>query len=152
MHENTTAQGDPFAAINAALDIEEISWEPEPGERLTGRLLNVERAASKSGDEYPILRIEREDGAVVRVSAGRAVLKRKLEAAKAQAGDLIGLQYDGEAESKSGRMFHNYRVAVRQVGERGPDVFVADRETDPAEDLVAAATTPASAFADDAPF
>lgn len=130
---------DPFAALDAALDVVEVPWEPKVGDRLTGRILDVERAVSKNGEEYPVLRIECQDGAVVRVSAGRAVLKRKLEAARAQPGDLLGLQYDGEAESKNGRTFHNYRVAVHRVGERGPDVFVADRES--GNGLVAAATT-----------
>lgn len=135
-NDNPT-DADAFAALNAALDVTEISWEPKPGDRLTGKLLDVEQAVAKSGEPYPILRLECQDGTVYRVAAGRTVLRRKLVAAKVQPGDLLGIQYDGEAESKNGRTFHDYRVAVQPVGERGSDVFAAAEPA--ADDLIPAA-------------
>ena len=133
---------DPFDALEAELEVQESEWDPEPGEKVIGRMLDTDWVKAKTGRWLPIVRLEKKDGSVVRVPAAREVIKRKLESEKAQPGDLIGLKYEGLAASKNGgNEYHSYKLAVTRVGERGPDVFVGDRVYDPADDLTADAVS-----------
>lgn len=125
MQENRTPDVEEVAFVDAALDVEEESWNPEPGDKVIGALLGVERIATKVGS-VPVLRIGRADGTVARVMAGRKVLRSELERKKAQPGDTVGILYVGEAKSKDGQPFFNYRVVVVEKGPRGAECFVAE--------------------------
>lgn len=109
-----------WAALDAALDVEEQRWQPAPGDKLTGTVQSLDVMPGNDGAYY-VVRLDTRDGRRVSFPASRARLRNQLAAARVQPGDLLAVKYRGEAIAESsGRAFHDYTVAVHQVGPRDP--------------------------------
>jgi hypothetical protein len=132
-----TNEIDEFAAMEEELEVKKFDWDPLEGDHIVGYFELVEVVTRKDGGKFQVLHLKMKDGGIARVPAGRASLKNQLEAKKAQPGDLIGIKYVGEIEpANGGRSFNKYTVRVRQIGDRGPDVFVAHKPTESPDGLV----------------
>lgn len=143
-----------LAQLDAALDVEETRWEPQPGDKLLGTITALDLMPGQDRPYY-VVRVVTPDERLVSFAASRARLRNQLAAAHAQPGDLLGVRYVGEqiAES-SGRAFHEYRVVTVQQGPRDPQrVFLADPPMPgPAGDLLPDDGADAAAGDDTPPF
>ena len=106
----------------ASVEVPEIEWTPAAGDVVGGLVDGFEYISLANGNTIPIVRLVQQDGTIVKVGAGRAVLARKLKDQKLQPADGLAIKYFGEAEPRNGgRKFHDYAVKVVRVGERRPD-------------------------------
>jgi hypothetical protein len=87
----------------------------EPNE-LFGTIVAVGETTDKNGVAVPVLEIEIEDDlgetSTVTVGAYRTVLRRQLTEANPNVGDTIYIEFVGEAKSKTGQKFFDYKSAV----------------------------------------
>lgn len=122
---------DPWADLDKQLDAEPADdWDPEPGERLRGTLVAIDYRPTSKGHTLAILRIAQQDGTEARVLCGRKLLRERLIELKPQAGDLIGLQFDGLVDAKGGgQPYYSYRVGVVPVGDRDSSAAFQDPAT-----------------------
>lgn len=150
----------PFDKLRAALDQEERTWEPtEPGEQIMGRITGIEYTDTRNGP-VPVVVMTAEDGSRVRAFCGRRVLRRQLVQSRVQPGDLVGIRFLGERESKAGNRFFDYTVVVERSGPRRPDEVLRDANDDllppvepssPQPSPFAGFGSQTAAFADDEP-
>lgn len=149
-----------FAELEAQLDVEQIDWNPEqPGERILGLVKSIEYLPTKSGGLMGVLRLVTPSGAEARVAAGAKNLRAQLEAAKVQPGDGLGLQYEGQRQSRTGgNQYNAYKVVMQAVGPRDPEnAFKVPEDPDDLGILPGAAQDPwtgpqATPDTDEAPF
>lgn len=97
--------------IDAMLDGVGEPWDPEPGERVSGTVVEIDECQSSFGpDAYPVVTIKTEDGDFVSIYCSRSVLLGQMQRARPQIGDRIGVRFDGKKMSKSGNSYFAYRV------------------------------------------
>lgn len=84
------------------------TWKPAPGDVLIGRVADLDEVAGEHGT-YPVVVIEREDGARLAWHAMPAVARYELGKVAPEVGDRIAVRYDGKAE---GRSYHMFRVVA----------------------------------------
>jgi hypothetical protein len=95
--------------LAARLDRESVTWRPNPGDRLIGRVVELDTASSAYGD-YPLVVVESdEDNTEYAIHAFRTVLKSELAKRKPKVGDRLAIRYDGKLPGKS---YEGYKVAV----------------------------------------
>lgn len=130
---NTSGYGEGWDDLEAELDVKEERWDPKPGDRLIGTIDRLDPMPATKGEPYYIVHIKTRDGEKLSFPASRARLRNPLAAAKAQPGDRVGIQYDGEQiAEKSGNSFHEYRVIVKATGpRRDGDYFLLVPKVDP---------------------
>lgn len=85
-------------------------WKPEPGDIVTGRVVDIEMFDGKFGT-YPLLMLETDDGDEIAVHAFHTVLKSELARKRPQPGDLIGIKFQGDPE---GRGYQAYKVRLER--------------------------------------
>lgn len=86
-------------------------WVPQPGDKVTGTVIDVDTATSEYG-EYPLIEVQRPDGSTVAVHAFHTVLKKRIESKRPKIGDRIGIVYFGKDEGGKFGGFENYKVVV----------------------------------------
>lgn len=108
-----------FENLTKQLDAPEPQkWEPRPGDRIIGTLRRI-RYVSGSMSNFAIITIEDQDDLLWDVSCGPASLKRPLTELRVQPGDLVGISFEGMAQTKDGsREFKKFKVATDAQGER----------------------------------
>ena len=125
----TTSIDGPMT-MDEALDLEPEGWNPEPGEKIVGRVLFVTTTDgghpeyNKPGQEgYPLVAIWT-GSKVVGVHAFHTALRSGVERSNPQPGDEIGIKYlglqltnkDGEPVGQvPGKGYENYNVIVRKA-------------------------------------
>jgi hypothetical protein len=92
-------------------------WQPEPGDKLVGKVVDIDTARSEWG-EYPLITVETSSGTHIGVHCFHQVVRNNVERKMAQGiltiGADIAFKYFGEGEAKGGNNAPNmYRVAVR---------------------------------------
>jgi hypothetical protein len=121
---------DNFAGVDDLLgEVEEDDsegWVPtEKGEGIAGIVTKVGETRSDfaNGDEDPMcptVTIQTKDSTKWRVIGYGAVLKRELQDANPQVGDMIAVKYFGEKPIRNGRfagkMYKHFGVVVRRAG------------------------------------
>lgn len=112
-------------------------WRPEPGDLVTGTVVQRtlrrdQQYAGVRGDySYPVVTLERTDGTFVALHCFHTTLYNGMKDAKVQTGDLITVQYNGQADkpsknNPSGSPAHLYTV----VQGDGSDAIQDDPEFD----------------------
>jgi hypothetical protein len=98
------------------------SWSPEDGDKLVGTVTAIGTWTGEYGTSTTVT-IEAEKGSTEEgeaIAAGElrtfyassTAAASQLERANPSVGDRIGVAYKGKATGKSGREYHDYRVAV----------------------------------------
>jgi hypothetical protein len=126
------------------------SWVPEDGDKLVGTVTSIGSWTGDYGTSTTVT-IEVEKGSTEegeQIDAGElrtfyassTAAASQLERANPSVGDRIGVAYKGKATGKSGREYHDYRVAVDRKVPLAAAAAIAPRE--PAGDEPAAEAEP----------
>jgi hypothetical protein len=92
------------------------AWRPDPGDKLSGEVVELSARAGYDGELYPIVTIRQRDGIELAVHAFHAVLRNELAKLAPQPGQRIAIRYDGQKGGDDGRSrYHSYRVATDRV-------------------------------------
>lgn len=102
-------------SLDRLLDLEVSGWRPEPGDKVVGKVVNVEIAGQGSPfGAYPLLTIVTDDtGEIVNVHAFHTVLRAELGRKLVGTGDRVGIKYLGVKDGGSFGTYENYRVIVQ---------------------------------------
>lgn len=112
--------GDDFDLLNEVKEDDSEGWVPEKaGEGIQGVVLAVGETRSDFSDEMaPTVTIETSAGEKYRIIGYGAVLKREIQDANAQPGDLFAVKYFGTKKLKKGKFagkdYKHFGVAVRR--------------------------------------
>ena len=105
----------PPSDIDAMLDSADdyaAAWIPEKaGDQITGTVVSRSSRDGGYGD-YPIVTIQPAKGDALAVHATNVAIKAKVLEKNPQAGDEIGIRFLGEATSKGGNTYKNFKVVV----------------------------------------
>lgn len=109
------APADLLAEITEDNDAD--AWMPKDAdEGVQGTV--VKRSLTKSdftSDPIPVVVIDTADGKRLRVTGFQSVLRREIEDADPQVGDLFAVKYFGVKENKKGTgKYHHFKVGVRR--------------------------------------
>ena len=110
--------------LNEVEEDDSEGWVPEnPGEGIQGVIIKIGETRSDFEDDpakamVPVWTLQTRDGNKWRVIGYGAVLKREMQDAGAEIGDLAAIKYFGEKPIKKGRFagnpYKHYGVAVRK--------------------------------------
>lgn len=122
------------------LDFEPDPWDPEPGDKVAGEVVQTQRFDSKfTGEEYPVVDLVTDPDTLagVRIYGSRTVLGNELDRLQPQPGDRLAVKYVGLVENK-GVEYHSYRVVLDRVQPAPPRLAavpsVADDDEPPPPD------------------
>ncbi len=94
------------------LDHQPEAWRPEKaGDKVVGRVAELDLLDSKFGGAYPLVVIETSDGRELAVHAFHTVLKSELARKRPVVGEQIGIAYLGKNQ-KGG--YEGYRVIIER--------------------------------------
>jgi hypothetical protein len=108
------------------LDFDPDPWDPEPGDKVAGEVVQVQRYDSKfTGEDYPVVDLltDPDTLAGVRVYGSRTVLGNELDRLQPQPGDRLAVKYAGMVENK-GVEYHSYRVVLDRTQPPAPRLAV----------------------------
>jgi hypothetical protein len=108
------------------LDFEPDPWEPTPGDKVAGEVVQVQRFDSKfTGEEYPVVDLVTDPDTLagVRIYGSRTVLGNELDRLQPQPGDRLAVKYIGLVENK-GVEYHSYRVVLDPAQSAPPRLAV----------------------------
>lgn len=91
------------------------SWKPEPGDQLSGVVVDRRREHTNHGDEVDVVDVQTEDDGTLAVWGTPAVLKRLISDKDPQCGDFILVKYHGMRPARSGREFKHFGLAVHKA-------------------------------------
>lgn len=94
------------------LDRDQVSWNPNVGDEVVGKVLSITPADSAYG-RYPLLMLDVPNGPICLVHAFHAILRNEIDKLGVVENDTIAIRYLGRDGSKE---MARYRVALR----RGP--------------------------------
>lgn len=109
-----------FDLLNSVLEDDSEGWVPEkPGDGIQGVVIKVGETKSDFSDELaPTVTVETKDGNKFRIIGYGSVLRREIQDADPQPGDLFACKYFGEKKIKNGRWagkdYKHFGVAVRR--------------------------------------
>jgi hypothetical protein len=112
----------PMTVGESDLDREVMPWQPKKGDKLIGRVLSVEEMDSPhSGDTYPYLEVETDDGKLCSWHAAQTVAKSAVRRKRVREGDQIAVKYLGE----HAKGYKDFRIVVEHAGQE-PESFPVD--------------------------
>jgi hypothetical protein len=95
-------------------------WKPEVGDVVVGTVVDLARQRSEyTGDLYPIITVQRDDGTLVAIHCFHTVLRNRMIELQPQIGETIGVKYISETEEvkEKGKKTRNkpaiYNVRVK---------------------------------------
>ena len=100
-----------MSSMAEKLNKDTTSWRPQPGDVVSGVLVEIEAHEGKFGS-YPLLTLETDDGSEMAVHAFHAVLRSELARKRPQPGDVIGVKFLGDM---AGKGYQGYRVRVERA-------------------------------------
>lgn len=113
------------------------AWRPTTaGEKIVGRVVDVDLRESEYGAPYPIVTIETDDGVELAFHGFHTVARRELAKQRPQVGDRIGIAYHGRGEPSRPGMSgaELYRIIVERAEPEPVDWGAVDPGGDPAND------------------
>ncbi len=107
-------------SLRDRLAFEPETWQPAPGDMVTGEVVDVkeiEGKFDKPGETHPFVDIltDREKLTGVRWFAGHTVAKNEVRKQGVRPGDQIGVKYLGKV-TKNGNTYEGWRVVVEHTG------------------------------------
>lgn len=92
----------------------------EAGDGVQGTVVSISSTKGKFVDaesgqlpDCPVITLRKADGGEVRVTGFQSILRKEINEAGVQVGDLFAAKYFGKKTGKSGTEYHHYKVAVR---------------------------------------
>lgn len=111
------------ATVDLLADLDEggaPAWvAKEAGDGVQGTVVSIGSVKSNYKDENgnfpdcPVITLRKADNSEVRVTAYQSILRKEINEAGVQVGDLFAAKYFGKKVGKSGSEYHHYKVAVR---------------------------------------
>jgi hypothetical protein len=83
-------------------------WRPQPGDKLIGVVIGLEKRTTEYG-EYPIVTVRTDEGKDYAFHAFHTVAKGELEKLQPMVGDRIGIAYHGPHPTKG---YERYRIVI----------------------------------------
>lgn len=122
--ENLTDDAKTNQVVDLLADLDEggaPAWvAKEAGDGVQGTVVSIGSVKSNYKDENgnfpdcPVITLRKADGGEVRVTAYQSILRKEINEAGVQVGDLFAAKYFGKKANKSGTgEYHHYKVAVR---------------------------------------
>lgn len=96
--------------ISDLLDRDPENWDPNPGDKLVGTLVEITTRDNGHGP-YPLVEIETADGRLVHFHAWHTVAASELAQKNPAPGDRVGVKYLGVPAGKS---YESYRVMIER--------------------------------------
>ena len=133
------------------------AWRPEPGDTVTGTLLNVEAIDPNGNGVYPVVTLKT-DGGDIAVHAFHTVLRRELARRRPKVGDELTIVYQGKRPGGKNNEYHAYRVSGGSGGEYDWSQDLPPDERPPSGPPIQSAPVPQQAqpagaqFGDSPPF
>lgn len=97
------------------------NWQPEPGEKIVGRLQQISDFEGEYGTTKVLKLQDVKTGRVTQVWLNHMMLRDSIFALDPQPGDLIGIKYFGKRDSKTRKhkdgtpkQYHTYEVRIRR--------------------------------------
>lgn len=116
--DEAAANGNAFDLLDGlSEDDDSEPWMPEnAGDGVQGTVLS--RSVTRSDytpEPIPVLVVEQANGSKLRVTGYQSVLRKEIEDADPQPGDLFAAKYFGQKTNKKGTgSYHHFKVAVRR--------------------------------------
>jgi hypothetical protein len=98
--------------MDEALDLDFEGWQPAPGDKVIGTVLNVTMSEPGTWGSYPIISIATREGGIS-VHCFHSVLRKAV--AHAQVGDFIGIKYKGQRQGAN-QVYEDYNVILKAQG------------------------------------
>jgi hypothetical protein len=114
------------------LDFEPEPWDPEPGDKVAGEVVQIQRYDSKfTGEEYPVVDLltDPDTLAGVRIYGSRTVLGNELDRLQPQPGDRLAVKYLGLMKAGTPDEYHGYRVVLDRIQPAPPRLAVVGPAT-----------------------
>ena len=112
--QQNLADLDPtLAALAGDLDRPQVSWKPNPGDQLVGRVIGVEMRENEYG-VYPLVLLDLPGGPIALVHAFHTILRNAVERAGLDVGDTLAVRYLGR-RGKNDMADYTVRVAKAPV-------------------------------------
>jgi hypothetical protein len=89
-------------------------WRPEPGQSLTGTLVEIEMRPSDFGADYPVVTLLDADGNEFVFHAFHTTARTELAKLRPEPGDQIGIRYRGKVEGRK-NPYESYRILVERA-------------------------------------
>ena len=121
------------------LDFEPDPWDPKPGDKVTGEVVQVQRYVSKhTGKEYPVVDLVTDPDTCtgVRIYGSRTVLGNELDKLDPQPGDRLAVKYLGMMKPGTPDEYHGYKVLLDRVQPAPPRLAVVPPPTVAEDDAV----------------
>lgn len=121
------------------VDLELSGWNPKPGDKVSGIVLDREDGVQGGFEPYTMLTVQTGDDTAVNVHCFHSVLRGMVQSKNPQVGDVIAIKYLGKQKSREGARydsFEAYNVVVRKSERPAP----APRDTSPVHQAVAEQT------------
>jgi hypothetical protein len=106
------------------------AWRPSPGDKLVGRIVEMNVREQTMYDDYVVVTIRTDDDDEWAVHCLHSVLANEFKRANPQISDLVAVKYNGERQRQNGKgTFHHYRV-IKEATDTGNvwDRVATDRE------------------------
>ena len=97
--------------MDEALDLDFAGWQPEPGDKVIGTVLQVTESEPGTWGTYPIYTIATRDGGIS-VHAFHTVLKKAMS--HVVPGDFVGIKYKGKVQGAN-QTYEDYNVIARHA-------------------------------------
>lgn len=101
--------------MDSVLDTESEGWNPEPGEKLIGRVILRGDCDCGGFGAHPLLEVMTDDGRAIAVHGFHEVLRHAIERWDPKPGEVIGIKYAGKLEGRGNfEGYENYRMLVER--------------------------------------
>jgi hypothetical protein len=114
-----------MTALTSRLNRDPVTWKPtDVGDSVEGVLIGYEeRTSDYTGEPYPVLTIETDEGEELVWFASQAGARAQVERLRPQIGERVGAAYRGEGDAKPGQSPpKRFRFLVdRPVGAKPPE-------------------------------
>lgn len=123
-----------------------MAWRPEPGDTITGKMVDVALIDPNGQGQYPCVTLEEVDGERRAIHAFHSVLQKEIARRRPKIGDELTITYQGKKEGVN-REYHSYKVLGGQGNQVNWDSFLPPDERQASSEP----PIPSSAGASDAP-
>jgi hypothetical protein len=120
------------------LDFEPEPWDPKPGDKVVGEVVQVHRYESKfTGKEYPVVDLVTDPETLtgVRIYGSRTVLGNELDRLQPQPGDRLAVKYLGVIKAGTPDEYHGYKVMLDRAASPRPRLQVVPPAASDSDDV-----------------
>src|SRR5262245_38370668 len=105
------------------VELEISGWNPKPGDKLSGTVVDREDGVQGGFEPYTLLTIQTSDSTAVHVHCFHGVLRGMVQSKDPRPGDAIAIKYLGKRPTREGAKYasyEGYNVAIQKPPEAAP--------------------------------